>query len=279
MKSSLEIYYINLAKSKERNAYMVEQLDKTGLKYSRFDAIGIDNILIKNKEEGKLVNFYDEIKLSKNIEYEIFCNNKIKNKSNFIYKGWVIKPGEIGVWCSNQVLWRKFLKESKNDHLLIFEDDVKINHPEKFKEQLENFVNNLPKSYDIAYLFFIPYVGNKTKINDFVEKLDNNFGSYCVPAVIYSKKGIKKLLSCKKLNKHLDHFTSNKFFNVEGENCNFNKLESYYSPNNLVSLEAKFPSDIKQAYFDAKPNTISSYVLIIVIFIIAIMKLFIKKKK
>jgi len=80
--------------------------------------------------------------------YDSFVNNVFNLKPHFEFKF-----GEMGVWASNIVALNKFIK-SDYDVLMLMEDDIEIN--ENFYELLSEYLNVIPKDWDIFSYFVHP---------------------------------------------------------------------------------------------------------------------------
>jgi len=80
--------------------------------------------------------------------YDSFVNNVFDLKPHFEFKF-----GEMGVWASNIVALNKFIK-SDYDVLMLMEDDIEIG--ENFYELLSEYLNVIPKDWDIFSYFVHP---------------------------------------------------------------------------------------------------------------------------
>ena len=94
----MEIYLINLERSKDRFIGMDRQLKKLGLSYKRFPAIDASVM-------------WDELVPS--VDFSIFERNV----------GRSVMKGEIGCYHSHLAVWKK-LAEGPSDYALVLEDDV-----------------------------------------------------------------------------------------------------------------------------------------------------------
>ena len=106
-----------------------------------------------------------------------------------------MSSGELGLWCSNIMIWQDAVIHNYNN-IIIIEDDIKIIKPESFKKQLENFLSNIPKTYDLAYIGLNPPKNkNETSVKSYIQKFFNKKNSYGSFATAFSYKALDKLLS------------------------------------------------------------------------------------
>ncbi|MCK8780201.1 glycosyltransferase family 25 protein [Rhizobium sp. NTR19] len=95
---SLEIVVVNLARSTERRAKMIETLQPFSLPYTFFDAVeGRDGHPLFDRFDPKLAE---------------------------IRRGFILNAGELGCFASHYLLWERCVREKRP--LLIFEDDVSV---------------------------------------------------------------------------------------------------------------------------------------------------------
>jgi len=131
-------------------------------------------------------------------KHQITCDPDSQDPTIFTYQTNynydLSMPGQLGLWCSSIRLWKEIEKNNYN-HTLILEDDVRIKSND-FKDKLNEYINALPASYDIAW--FDAY-NNKKHIklenpDDLFFKKQGQFwlGTY---AYLISKSGVNKLLS------------------------------------------------------------------------------------
>jgi len=126
--------------------------------------------LLKKQIEEKLVDFSKPIN-SKTIFIRneddlknFYLNNKDINVNPEGYINWEGKQGwkfgELGIWASNFLAWQEFAN-SEYDYLIIFEDDVKL--LENFTKLLPEYINSLPKDWDILGLYSTPFEWSQYK--------------------------------------------------------------------------------------------------------------------
>ena len=74
-----------------------------------------------------------------------------------------VRRGVLGIVLSHLTLW-KFIKDSKEpfNHYLIFEDDALI--CENFLGKIKPLIKELPKDYDMLYLFLHPESIRRNKL-------------------------------------------------------------------------------------------------------------------
>ncbi|WP_105441068.1 glycosyltransferase family 25 protein [Neorhizobium sp. T25_13] len=96
--NALEIVVVNLERSADRRAKMIETLGPLGLPYSFFDAVeGRNGHPLFEKFDPRLAE---------------------------IRRGFILNAGELGCYASHYLLWERSVRDDKA--LLIFEDDVSI---------------------------------------------------------------------------------------------------------------------------------------------------------
>ena len=208
-----KIYIINLDNSVDRWNKVKNTLDKAGIKYERFSAVDGYKIKIKNLQTEE--EFFGEdiknkiAKIDKSLNYKITCNPESNLPTEFIYQGGLkkgISPGELGLWCSNKIIWDEAVQKSYKD-VLILEDDIVI-RTANLKKTIDDFAEHVPKSYDLAYLDVEQYQGKQYSLpgNNYVNGFDSNSAGYGTWSILYSNKGLKKLLSLGCYSYSIDDF-------------------------------------------------------------------------
>ena len=123
----IKTFYINLENDKERNELMKNELNKTNLKYERFNAIN-----------GKKYDKKYDKKISK--MGRLICNNKI-----------------LGCGLSHIIL-NDYISKSNLKYALILEDDVKINTNDKnITKEIKKIIRKINKEtpdWDIIKLHY-----------------------------------------------------------------------------------------------------------------------------
>lgn len=110
------------------------------------------------------------------------------------HEGW--KYGEIGIWASNYTAWNNFLKTDAK-YLILMEDDIVI-HPD-FKENLENFISQLPEDFD-AFSMFSPeshwelYNSHPHNYDIGKENISKAYQDWSMLCFIISRKGAEKAI-------------------------------------------------------------------------------------
>ena len=100
-------------------------------------------------------------------------------------QGW--KFGEIGVWASNFLAWKKFLT-TQSDYLILMEDDILFE--EEFVPLLKAYINELPPNWDTFHLKAPPtqfHFYNSSL--DVSENLCKVFQGHWMLCYVLSKKG------------------------------------------------------------------------------------------
>ena len=108
-----------------------------------------------NKNEILPLNIFEAVdgkKLEKNHKIQ-----KTFSTGDYNYRS-----GIIGCASSHIELWKIFLKEYKNDFMLVLEDDAKL--LPNFKEKLLFILNNYNNDFDILFLHFHPYQQHINKL-------------------------------------------------------------------------------------------------------------------
>lgn len=192
-------FLVNLDRSANRLKSIDEYLRSSGISYSRFSAIDGYQVTISSNETNRNCtgSYLKEHKLKTKINssYHIDCNDA--GNTSFNFNGVPMSAGQFGIWCSNLALWKQIIANNYNQSI-IFQDDFYPINTSSFKETISNFTNSLPSDYDVAFMDFNHYVtrNNKLKeINKYISKPIENFMAWGMHAVLYSRKGIEKLLS------------------------------------------------------------------------------------
>ena len=208
--SEQNIYVINLDRTPDRYKKVKEKFDKQKVHCIRFSAIdgykldfqNVDTKQFLSSEQKK--NFAKYVWKNRPAKYNVFLNGRklmqiIVDKVRF-------SLGEVGVACSHREIWKKVI-ENDYDKVIIFEDDIAPG--EDFKKRLNEYLNDLPDDWDIAYLgvgrrgnkygYFI-CVGSIFRDIDnveghpFVAKIQPTNLVYGMYGYAINKRGAKKLL-------------------------------------------------------------------------------------
>lgn len=165
---TIPIYVIHLENNKYRKENIEEAKKKYNINMEIFNAVDGLNLNINNLVEKGLLDKY------------------LKDEADK-------KRGSLGCFLSHNLLLQKIMNlDSKPSYALIFEDDFKI-LPEW--NNLYNYLNNLPKEFDLLYLGYNNIFGEK--INNYWYKAKPttrqglNSGAWCY---IVNVKSIPKIL-------------------------------------------------------------------------------------
>ena len=194
------VYLINRDIATKRLASASGQLDAAGIEFERFAAVnGADVEIIKAvNNQSYSGRWYQDnkIKTELNVLYDINCNSaKYPDFSYQIYsKFYSFVAGELGLWCSNLALWQDALAHNYKT-IVVFQDDIKILNPKKFNDQLNNFISQLPASFDIAFIDIqMKGVALTKMVNPFVDKMADNCGrAVGAWAMVYNAKALEKV--------------------------------------------------------------------------------------
>lgn len=149
MDMDINIYFINVNKSKDRLRSIHNEFKKIGInKYNRFSGIDTENYNLSQEEKY------------------LFRNLSKKSKK---------KNGRIGCALSHFYLWKKILIENKKE-ALILEDDI------IFKKNFVKNFNKLMKMKDDFDIIFLYYdINDKNRIRNENNWRYNRFISYKLP--------------------------------------------------------------------------------------------------
>ena len=208
--SDPDIYVINLDRTPERYKKTKAQFDKQAIQCIRFCAIDGYKLDFQNADTKQFLsaeqkkNFAQYVWKNRPAKYNVFLNGRklmqiVVDKVRF-------SLGEVGVACSHREIWKKVI-ENGYDKVIIFEDDIAPG--EDFKNRLNEYLNDLPDDWDIAYLgvgrrgnkygYFI-CVGSIFRDIDnveghpFVAKIQPTNLVYGMYGYAINKRGAKKLL-------------------------------------------------------------------------------------
>ena len=181
----MEVYCISLEKNKDKWPNILKLLNNNGFNNAQiFHAILGSQFEDDNSPEvekyGKADTFISTWALY-NLKYNLErrCHEQLGS--------W----NAVGCYLSHILLWNQLLKNETIDRMLIFEDDITFEN--NFIDRYQTYMNNLPDDFDIAFLDVNLRSKNVTKINNYVNKIQNSF--YGLHAYIISKKCAKAFLS------------------------------------------------------------------------------------
>jgi GR25 family glycosyltransferase involved in LPS biosynthesis len=197
-----KFYVINVNTSTLRWEYVKSQMEGTGVDYTRYPAvIGLDiNVTNLSTNQTYTGKYMKDNKIRAYGDFSIDCTPGVAGSITYTmhnhYSGLVV--GELGLWCSNLSLWQGALALGY-DNVVVCEDDFVIKEKSTFKHKLDTFISELPSTYDVAY-FTIQKVQGRAKLlkdSTSVMSLNKNFRGWGASMMVYSKKGMEKLLAHK----------------------------------------------------------------------------------
>jgi GR25 family glycosyltransferase involved in LPS biosynthesis len=222
--------------------------------YSYFEYFSNDPININHFIESIYIitipnrlNYVTDFSKSFNLNSTIF-NALLKSQFNNYNNIYNLKIGEIACASSHIRVLEIFIK-SKNNNILIFEDDVmhytnnnykfvldKIKEIEEYDiiEYIYNAYKSLPKDWDLLYLGRCwDDCQNHKKINKYLIKTNR---ALCNHAIIYSRKGAKIILDniSHPLQMPIDHIIANLSLS-NNLNCYGTIIPIFYQNRNELS--------------------------------------------
>ena len=137
-----KICIINLKSAKKRLSSCKTQLKKEKLEGEKC-VEGVDGF--------KFVPYGKELKTKKNPRYYgKLMRNSLTKKNLYKKTSRALRVGEIGVYMSHINTIKKAFSNKRINHLLIFEDDMKLE--KNFKKNLEKILKEMPSNNDILFL-------------------------------------------------------------------------------------------------------------------------------
>ena len=132
----IKFFVINFASSTARLEKVTKQLIDANVKFEAYNAINGYNVILHNLQTNEIFAGQDmknkHAKIENAVLYNITCNPYDQNPTSFKYLGSYYQgskktasAGEIGLWCSNLLLW-KHVAERNYERVIICEDDIKI---------------------------------------------------------------------------------------------------------------------------------------------------------
>jgi GR25 family glycosyltransferase involved in LPS biosynthesis len=213
--TNYQTYVINLDRSKDRLKNITKEMNNAHLSFIRWNAF-----------DGSKLNFNKLIQ--KNVLNE-------KNK---------MMVGAIGCSMSHISLWKEAIKHKKN--ILVFEDDVNI--PKDFSKELQIYLNQLPKKWDILYLGASNINGKKYSNNLLVPNImpysnsTHNTGMY---AMLINYNFLQKLIE--------NNLPISDAIDISIRNKLFNKSNIYICNPSLIKHDNTQPS--MRRLVSNKPST------------------------
>jgi len=188
-KDEVLIFVINLDRSTERLAKFSHQMFNSGIKFERFSAIDGNKVKVRDLETSITFTGQDikskSFKMNPSKMYKVNCTPDDNIPVEFDYLASVnhlrrtLPSGELGIWCSNIVLWN-YVQKQCYERVIIFEDDIVVKNTTNFKNQLSSFIAHIPENYDFAYIDMQQYMGSQISIpnNPYVNKFTQNSGGW-----------------------------------------------------------------------------------------------------
>jgi GR25 family glycosyltransferase involved in LPS biosynthesis len=247
-----QAYLVNLDRSPLRLKSATTELDKAAIDFIRSPAIDGINISITNLVTNQTFSGSylkeNKIKIDKNSgKHLVKCEPEKQNGVEFYLDTSKNKfiPGELGLWCSNIKIWQD-AGHHNYQNIVVFEDDIKFKNHSDIKSNINSFIEELPESYDVAFYYSKKRSGNFVPLEDknCVQVASKKFLAACTWAMVYSAKGIEKLLNIDEYDEPLDFFFSKRDID-KNPIANGDFLEVYYSCHNDDILFAPFKSDIR----------------------------------
>ena len=200
-----KVYVLNLDRSLKRWENIEQQCQDAGIECLRFSAADGYKVKFKNLQTG--LEYYGRdiknktIKIEKSIIYQITCNPNDNDPTIFNYKGSVnhlgvsLSAGELGIYCSYILIWKDIVKNN-DDKVIVLEDDVILMGP-NFKQKLENYIEHVPETFDLAYLSIHQDKGTQLPLleNNYVSIFSRDFIGWGTWSILYSNKAAKTLSS------------------------------------------------------------------------------------
>jgi GR25 family glycosyltransferase involved in LPS biosynthesis len=170
----------------------IDKIYVINLKRRNDRLLKIDKLL---KNLGGIFANYETIEAVDGNTLSVQDNDYLTLKSKYLYNNPslfmdISTKGALGCYLSHLKIWEDAIKNDYNN-IIIFEDDVKTNLT---LNEIMEYINNVPKDYDIAYLDYYGSYTDNIKVNNYwnKNKLDMITST---SGYILSKKGIQQLLT------------------------------------------------------------------------------------
>ena len=239
------VYLINQDKSTKRLESVSKQLRASNIEFERFSAIsglGVEVINTENNQSHSGQWYQDQkIRTKRNELYNIKCNSAKYPDLTYdvLSKNQGFVPGELGLWCSNLALWQDALAHNYKT-IVVFQDDIKILKPKKFKDQLNNFISHIPTSFDIAFIDLRLLGADKPKIvNSFVTKMADKGRGDGAWAMVYSAKALDKMSNFSPYGVNDDMVFINNRAREEDQTTDHN-FEVYLSSVDMINVMGQY---------------------------------------
>jgi GR25 family glycosyltransferase involved in LPS biosynthesis len=172
------------------------------------------NKLVENVHSNLLKNIKildtDTIKISSYNEYIEFrdkypdFNIDINGYNLDNKQGW--RYGEVGIWASNWLAWKNFIK-SDYEYLILMEDDIVLY--DNFLNNIKEYLTELPIEFDAFHAFYPKSEEHKYNIElDISKSICSSYQDWSCACYIINKSGAKKMieLASKGISLPLDWF-------------------------------------------------------------------------
>jgi glycosyl transferase family 25 len=231
------VYIISLPQSVQRYAKLSSAFDVMGMSYTKFIAINGYNVTIvntKNYQKFKGLDLKNNlVTMDRKTIYEIKCNS---DEIDFTLTGRKYNAGEIGLWCSHFMIWKESAKQEYKK-VLVFEDDFLPKNQSTFVKKVNLFLQDLPNSFNVAYLYAKIQNGVKIALSDdlsHISKISEGAKWWLAMSYCFSPSFTKKMLANLHYNASLDgHITSYS-----------PTLEVYISTEDLYDVSNSFESSV-----------------------------------
>ncbi len=258
-------YVINLKNSKNRYESVKKEFLKYNIqKYTRFEAIDGMKIEITDFDNMQKIKTSDIknkiIQFNPNNIYKIECDQDYY--FNYKYTPYSsynniflnlrelrvpLKLGEIGCACSHLKVYQDIIG-NKYKNSLVFEDDFVLK--DNFSNNLQNVLDNIPKSCDIIYLHHTK--DQKSFFNKIFSRLIYGHNSYVNHAIsfrfmssnaayIITENGAKKITEYLKNNNMKNMGIDHYIYHILAKN---DIIHACLTPQTIVSRNNNFVSDI-----------------------------------
>lgn len=238
------IYLIKNDNANNKWSILSRAYTDLGLNFTIFESFSGSQVNITNLKSNNIYtgNQMQNMKAmtNKNDSYRIDCPDD--NHTQIFYNGTTMSFNNFGDWCSYKVIWQQALNNNNYD-ILVMNGRVAPSDHLQFKDQLSNFMNSLPDSYDVGILYLNKIrTGTFTQVqdNELISIPSNNIRWNGIFASAFSNYGMQKMLD-------LPYFTNAKDRQILTE-AKDNNLELYKSSLDLITLFED--SSINLAYPD-----------------------------
>lgn len=206
------VYLLNLDRSKDRLAKISKDLNEAGVAYKRFSAIDGYNINLIDTRNNQKFSGKDiadkKILINKDTKYKVFCTSAMELSDSINISGgeYALNAGEFGIWCSYKMIWKDIVQNGYRTSIILEDDFVPSKN--KFAENLNLFVSQLPQTYDLAYLNPWQVAGSKLALpgKPHVSKFSQDATWYGTSALVINNKLAQKLLANNDYSFTLDKF-------------------------------------------------------------------------